>query len=203
MEILILLGKGIVGIVIGIFSKNKLSEIFYAIQARRKNDYIFNKSYEGNKADKLMDDLYNYYEVDKVKLYYFKNGKKASNGYSFYKFSLLIEKFDKYRFRSTMKAEQDLPIGMMMDFLVHFRDEGMVICPSLKNYEGSIPKKNIEFLFDSMNVKSTYSMAFKDLKGNMTCALVMNMESEEKEITDFIFFNKIGEMIGELMTEKK
>lgn len=166
-----------------------------------KNDYLLNKARESKRWQDLLDDLREHYGVDRTILYYFHNGQVASNGYSFYKFSCLAESFDKNRFVSKLKDQQGMPIGLMMDFFAYYRDKGMVIYPNTDTVIEGLP--NIKDSAHSMNVVSTYSKTFTDLDGVYTCSLVMNMESQPKTIEDFAYFNQIGNILGELLSEKK
>lgn len=201
MSVVVIIVSSISSILVALLTKNKLTDLLEMLEAKKKNHYILTKAKSSRKIDDLLNELRLHYKVDRTILYYLHNGQSASNGYSFYKFSCLSESIDKRKVVPKKDEQQGMPIGLMMDFFVHYVEEGMVVCPSYKEYKGSI--KNMSFMLQSLSVKSTYSHAFKDLKGNITCFLVMNGEVDTVSITDFDYFNQVGTIIGELMTEKK
>jgi hypothetical protein len=201
MEIAILIGKWIAGVLAIILTKNKLVDIVQFVKAIKRNEYIYRKAEEPKKIKDLLVSLREHYQVDRVILYYLHNGHYASNGYSFYKFSCLEEDFDEKLSTSRKADQQNMPIALMMDFLLHYRDEGMIKCSNPSTYTGSI--QNLPEIVESLNTKSTYSHIVKDLKGNIVGSLVMNTEFNNKEITDFEYYDNVRTIIGELMTEKK
>lgn len=200
-EYVILGLKWISGIIVIVLSKNKISELIQLVKASKKNDYIYQKAEDGSKIDELLTDLRMHYGVDRCILYFFHNGQYASNGYSFYKFSCLSESYDKHKLVGRKEEQQNMPLGLMSQWFKHYRDKGMIVCHDRNKYNGDID--SFKEALESLNVDSTYSNTFKDMRGNITCLLIMNMESKPKKITNFDYFNKIGTIIGELMTEKK
>ena len=200
-EILISLISQFGIITVALISSPFISNYFKKYRkVKDNNEYIVKKAKDDYQIHKLCEELRHHYGMDRVMLYYLHNGSYVSNGYSLYKFSCLVEIYDEKLLKPRKSEEQNLPIGMMADFIVHYNEVGIIKCANKETYSGNI--KNIGFMLDSLNVKSTYSMAFKDLHGNTTCFLVMNKEIDHKEITDFDYFNRVGNFIGELMTEK-
>lgn len=191
----------LIGVLTAIFGNNKISELLSFIKARKKNKYIVNKIRRSKRIKDLVVSVREHYKVDRVLLYYMHNGQIASNGFSFYKFSIFEESYNEQLLRPNIQDQQNMPIALMADFFIYYLSGGFINCPT-KNVEVDSDLNMYEHMSVS-NVKSTYSKGFKDLNGNYTCVLVMNSEMSEKEIIDFDYFNQVGNIIGELMTEKK
>ncbi len=165
-----------------------------------KLNELIEKSYSENTIKDLLDQLKEEYGADRVLLYYFHNGTKAANGYSFYKMSCLYESLNRNLFTPVGQDHQSLPIMLLMDFLVHYKEKGIVNCPDRDNYTGDI--RNMQAILESQNVQSTYSMLFYDLDGKPACTLVMNFITQKVEVTDLEFFKKVGYSCGTLLTTK-
>jgi hypothetical protein len=183
------------------FIANKKLKVF--MNKRRgasKLNELIEKSYSENTIKDLLDQLKEEYGADRVLLYYFHNGTKAANGYSFYKMSCLYESLNRNLFTPVGQDHQSLPIMLLMDFLVHYKEKGIVNCPDRDNYTGDI--RNMQAILESQNVQSTYSMLFYDLDGKPACTLVMNFITQKVEVTDLEFFKKVGYSCGTLLTTK-
>jgi len=207
MAIFILILKTTIGLLTVVFSKNKISEILQVIKATRRNEYIEKKASESNIIKNAVEELRHHYGVDRVILYFTHNGMRASNGYSFYKFSCLEESFDKKYYLPKKQDQQNMPIGLMMNFMMHYRKFGRLECNNIQDYN-NLPEydgkiEDLSFILESEKISSTWSDSFSDLYGNCTCFLVMNMEGSAKNIDNFEFFENTGKLIGSLLTEKK
>lgn len=181
----------------------KITRDGYVIKARRKrgenkyNEYI-TKAQNEKLMQYLIDRLKHHYGASHIMLYYFHNGEKAANGYSFYKVSCLLESFnDKLRV-SKKKDHQAIPLMLMADYLKHFKDVGVFKYVGKGNTNGHI--ENIEEYLNADNIDSTYSYVYKDLDGNTICNLVMNFCNGEVDVTDFDYFHQVGGNCASLMT---
>lgn len=199
MELII--GKAILAltsIIVAILNKNKIADLINFIKSTKHNKYVFDKIVDSSTSDKIIKELCEHYNMDRSILYYFHNGKYAVNGYGFYHFSCLSEYFDPNKLVGKKKDQQNMPIGSLANFFVHYRDEGMVMCHDIEEYTGSI--QDMRFVLESLNVKSTYSNIIKDKTGKFVGVLVLNSETECRKIEDFEEFNFACKELGRLMT---
>jgi hypothetical protein len=190
----------ITSILVALISANKISDFRKKTATRKHNNKLIYKAKTDRAIFDLLEKLYKAYNVDRVVLYFFHNGMKSSNGFSFYKFSCYHEVLDDKKLKPKKDEQQNMPVGLMSDLFGFYLEYGPLICPG-KECEATKLEPNFKFYLDSLDLKSTYSNIFKNLDGEITCSIAMNMETEPKEINDLDLFNKVGHHIAQLLTE--
>jgi hypothetical protein len=190
----------ITALLVAFISANKISDFRKKSKTIRHNKKLIHKAKTDRAIFDLLEKLYKTYNVDRVVLYFFHNGMKASNGFSFYKFSCYHEVLDHKKLKAKKEEQQNMPVGLMSDLFGYYLERGALMCPS-HDCEALRLEPNFKFYLDSMDLKSTYSNIFKNLDGEITCCVMMNMETEPKEINDLDLFNKVGHHIAQLLTE--
>ena len=183
-----------------IIAKGKITTIINRKKGTSKLNELIEKSASEKTIKDLLEQLREEYGADRTLLYYFHNGTRAANNYSFYKVSCMYESWNKALTQPIREGQQNMPIMLLTDFLVHYKEIGIVKCPDKHTYDGDI--KNMKAMMDTQGVQSTYSMLFYDLDERPICTLVMNFMADTVAVEDFVFFNKVGTACGALLTHK-
>jgi hypothetical protein len=195
----LIIAKGVaalIGLLVVILQKNKISEIVNLVKSTRKNRKLVDQSITFEQIDKIVADVAKHYGADRGLYYFFHNGVFTINSISLKKVSVLSE-YHILDLSSNKKDQQGLPIAMLSGFLKEYILDRMIKCRDRNNYTGNVT--SLKTMLESMNVRSTYSNVVKDSKGLFIGVLVLNGELNELNIEDFKEFEYAKRRIVELL----